>query len=224
MGLKSVLLLSGGLDSTVNLFEAVAAGPVALALTFDYGQRAAPSEIRSAKKLTDRLSVPHQVLQIPFLKSWGSSSLTSESAAVPQGSEVQIDDLKTSQKTAKAVWVPNRNGMFLNIAAGFAESLGADVIVPGFNKEEASTFPDNSKSFMNAVDESLKFSTANQVKVKCWTVDLDKTQIVRRARELKVPFELMWPCYFNGDTWCGSCESCLRSRRAFDANGLQGFF
>lgn len=224
MSLKSIVLLSSGLDSTVNLFEAHRAGEVLLALTFNYGQRAAQKEIESSKKMAQSLSVPHQVLDLPFVGLWGASSLTHKDQHLPKALDVKIDDRSTSQKTAKSVWVPNRNGVFLNIAAGFAESLGADVVVPGFNLEEAQTFPDNSKAYMQALDGTFAFSTANQVKVQCWTVDLDKTQIAERAKALEVPFEWMWPCYESFEKWCGECESCQRSKRALDSVGVRGLF
>lgn len=224
MSLKSIVLLSSGLDSTVNLFEAHREGSVLLALTFNYGQRAASKEILSSRRLAERLSIPHQVVDLPYVGLWGQSSLTHKDQKLPVSEQVQIDDLKVSQSTAKAVWVPNRNGVFLNIAAGFAESLGADTVVPGFNLEEAQTFPDNSKAYMQALDHSFSYSTGNKVKVKCWTVDLDKTAIAKRALELQVPLEMMWPCYESLDRWCGQCESCQRAKRALFATGERGFF
>lgn len=216
---KAVVLLSGGLDSSTNLFEASEEYKVELALTFDYGQKAAAKEIQSARALCEVLDIPHRVLSLPWIKDFGSSSLITDKP-IPVGSEVQIDSLSQSQKTARSVWVPNRNGIFLNIAAGFAESLGAQVVVPGFNKEEATTFPDNSKDFMSALDGSFAFSTANAVTVKCFTVHLDKTEIVARALKIKLPLNLLWPCYFDGPTLCGKCESCLRFNRALEQNGI----
>lgn len=224
MSHRSVVLLSGGLDSTVNLYQAHQEGQVSLALTFDYGQKAARKEIQSAKSLCSRLHINHEVVSISFLKGWGASSLTSDKTKVPQGEEVSIDDLKISRTSAKAVWVPNRNGVFLNIAAGYAESLGAEWVVPGFNLEEAQTFPDNSKAYMQALDHSFSFSTSNKVKVKCWTVDLNKTDIVQKGIELGVPFQELWPCYLEGEKWCGSCESCQRSLRALSAHNVKGLF
>lgn len=214
---KYVVLLSSGLDSTVNLYAAKTQGQVALTLTFDYGQRAAPKEIESAKKLSQALNVPHKVLELPFFKDFGQSSLVDTSKALPTGDAVSIDDKKTSEKTAKSVWVPNRNGIFLNIAAGFAESLGADAVIPGFNQEEAATFPDNSKSFLNALTGSLDYSTANHVKVECFTTDMVKTQIAEWGKKLGVDWSLMWPCYQSLNKWCGECESCQRSKRALKA-------
>jgi 7-cyano-7-deazaguanine synthase len=221
--MKSVILLSGGMDSAVNLYEAHSKGSILLALTFNYGQRAASREMQSSRALAKNLQVPHEVVELPFFKNWGHSSLTNPRQKLPLQGEVAIDDLEISRQTAKSVWVPNRNGIFLNIAAGFAEALGAQAIVPGFNLEEASTFPDNSFEFMGAMTRSLSFSTANQVEVQCFTVNMNKTEIVRRGEQLKVPWREIWPCYQAGERWCGQCESCQRARRAFEANGLKIF-
>lgn len=217
---RSVVLLSGGMDSTVNLFEARQHSEVVLALTFDYGQRAAIREIAATKKLTAELKIKHQVLPLAFIKDFGGSSLTDNSMEIPTGRNVSIDDLSISQKSAKSVWVPNRNGIFLNVAAGFAESLKADWIIPGFNKEEATTFPDNSQGYLEAATESLAYSTQNKVQVKCFTTHLDKTEIVKLGEKLNVNWKNIWPCYYNHETWCGQCESCQRSLRAFKEAGV----
>lgn len=211
---RAVVLLSGGLDSTVNLYQAVRHYDVVCALTFDYGQRAAQREKQAAEKFCQKLNVPHRSISLEWMKELGKSSLTNHKENVPMGEEVSIDDLSISQKTAKSVWVPNRNGVLLNIAAAVAESLNASVVVPGFNREEATTFPDNSTDFMNALDHCFSFSTANHVEVKCFTAELNKTEIVRLGRELEVEFSWLWPCYFDGAELCGRCESCQRYYRA----------
>ena len=214
MSEKSVVLLSSGLDSTVNFWLEVQKGRAALALTFDYGQRAAPREIERARALADLAGVRHQSLDLKWFREFTRTSLVSSGMQVPTGPQVQIDDLAQSERTAKSVWVPNRNGIFLSIAAAFAEGLGAEVIVPGFNLEEAATFPDNTQAYMESMTAALRFSTANQVRVECSTVGMQKTEIVELGRKLKAPFELMWPCYLGGETPCGECESCQRFRRA----------
>ena len=211
---KSVVLLSSGLDSTINLFEALERSEVVLALTFDYGQRAAPKEIERSAALAAHVDVPHAVIPLPWFSSFTRSSLVNRDAEVPVGRSVSIDDFSTSTETAKAVWVPNRNGIFLNIAAAFAEGLGAQWIIPGFNAEEAVTFPDNSGEFLDASTAAFHFSTSNHVQAVCFTTKLNKPQIAARGRELNVPFDLVWPCYFAGDTPCGECESCQRFARA----------
>jgi queuosine biosynthesis protein QueC len=217
---KAVVLLSGGLDSSVNAFITAGTHELVLALTFNYGQRAAVSEIRSAAALAKHLGVRHQVVELPWFKDFNRSSLLVDSMSVPTGAAVSIDDQKQSEQTAKSVWVPNRNGIFLNIAAAYAEALDAEVIVPGFNKEEAATFPDNSQAFLDKITDSLYYSTANHVKAECFTTDLVKTEIVKKGEALKLPWKLIWPCYFTGDQWCGQCESCQRGKRAFAAAGV----
>lgn len=216
--LKSVVCLSAGLDSTVNLYAANAKTEVVQTVTFNYGQKAAEKEIACSKALSAKLKIPHKVIDLPWFKDLGESSLTSNKQPIPIGDDVAIDNHKKSLASAKAVWVPNRNGIFLNIAAGVAESLKADFVVPGFNLEEALTFPDNSEGFMKSLDLSLAFSTANKVKVHCYTVALSKSEIVNVGRSLDVPFEMIWPCYFAKNKWCGECESCQRAKRALNIN------
>lgn len=211
---KSVVLLSGGLDSSVNLAAALRDSEVDLVLTFDYGQKAAKKEIESSQKLTQFYKLKHKILELPWFKEF-HSGLIDANAAIPTGNQVAVDDIVVSQKTAKAVWVPNRNGIFLNIAAGFAESIGAHFVVPGFNKEEAATFPDNSFDFIRALRKSFAYSTGNHVDVHSYTIQMDKSEIVRLGRDMKLPFEMIWPCYLSKNLWCGQCESCQRAKRAF---------
>ncbi|HEY1078521.1 MAG TPA: 7-cyano-7-deazaguanine synthase, partial [Bdellovibrio sp.] len=159
---KVVVLLSAGLDSTVNAYEAIKHHhEVVLALTFNYGQRAAKKEIEAAAKIAAHLKIPHKVVDLPWFKDFNKSSLLVEDQEVPTGAQVSIDNLERSEETAKSVWVPNRNGIFLNIAAAYAEALGAHAVIPGFNAEEAVTFPDNSKEFMEQATRSMKYSTSN---------------------------------------------------------------
>ncbi len=212
--MKTLVLLSGGLDSAVNLYKAAQESQLTLALTFDYGQRAASKEVAAAQFLTQELQIPHKIISLPWFKEFGKSGLLDSSCEVPQGGAVLIDDHERSLKTASAVWVPNRNGIFLNIAAGFAEALGIEGVVPGFNLEEASTFPDNSEDYLKSLTHSFSFSTSNKVQVVCYTTHLNKIEIMKMGRTLGVPFERLWPCYLAGDHWCGHCESCLRFQRA----------
>lgn len=215
--MKSVVLLSSGLDSTVNLYEALQKTEVVLALTFNYGQRAAARELERAGEIARLAGVPWKSLDLTWFSEFTKTALVNLTSHVPTGGAVSIDDLKVSNETAKAVWVPNRNGIFLNIGAAFAEGLGADIVVPGFNIEEGATFPDNTQGFLDALSDAFQFSTSNGVRAECYTTGLNKTQIVERGRALGAPFDLMWPCYFAGATPCGECESCKRFTRAVTA-------
>jgi 7-cyano-7-deazaguanine synthase len=218
---SALVLLSSGLDSTYNLYKARQRFHVKLALTFDYGQRASAREILAANKIAKRVGVPHKVVHLPWFKDFTTTTLLAGPGDnVPLGSEVKIDSLERSMETARRVWVPNRNGIFLNIAAGYAEGLGCQYVVPGFNYEEAQTFPDNSHGFLKALDESFAYSTDGRVRPICFSIDMHKEDIVRGAVELGVPLNEIWPCYQGGAKWCGECESCLRFKRALGAMGL----
>jgi 7-cyano-7-deazaguanine synthase len=214
---SAVVLLSSGLDSTVNLYAANQELKVSLALTLNYGQKSAEKEIDRSKLICEKLNVSHRVLALPWFKEFTPTSLVQENLSVPSGSDIAIDDFEKSKQTAEQVWVPNRNGIFLNIAAAYAESLSADFVIPGFNLEEASTFPDNSSDFLNAVTRSLSFSTATSVRTKCYTTDMTKKEIVELGKDLNVPFDLMWSCYLSGENMCGQCESCQRFFRAVES-------
>lgn len=218
---SAIILLSAGLDSTVNLFRARRDHNINLALSFNYGQKAAAREMAHSKKIADEAGVAHQIIELPWLKAITATSLVNSDSEIPTGSEVSIDDLETSENTAAKVWVPNRNGVFLNIAASFAESFGAEYVITGFNKEEAATFPDNTKEFLEKLDESFSYSTATQVKTLCYTTDMDKTEIVKLGMEVNAPFDLMWSCYFTKAKPCGECESCQRFERAKKEAGIE---
>lgn len=209
---RSVVLLSSGLDSSVNFLMALRKTEVVLALTFDYGQRAAPQEISYSRELCRSHEIRHEVVELPWLKALTKTSLVNRSQSVP--THVPLGDLEKTHQSAQAVWVPNRNGVFLNIAASFAESLGANLVIPGFNKEEATTFPDNSDDFMDAASAAFFYSTANHVEVMGFTSHMDKSEIVHLGQELGLNFNRVWSCYFGDQQPCGVCESCLRFQKA----------
>jgi 7-cyano-7-deazaguanine synthase len=217
---KCVVLLSGGLDSTVNFLVARQQREVVAAVTYDYGQKAALQEIRSARRLCDKYSVRHIVVTLPFFKEFTSTSLVSTNMNVPEKSDINLSSMDQSSETAAKVWVPNRNGIFLNIAAGYAEGLGADYVVPGFNLEEASTFPDNSQAFQDALNMSFTFSTRNKVSVWCFTQNMMKSEILRLGLQNGLEIGDLWPCYHGQEKLCMNCESCLRFARALEENGL----
>jgi 7-cyano-7-deazaguanine synthase len=216
MGLKSVILLSGGLDSAANLALCSESDEPVLALTIRYGQRAADREVAAARALCEYYGVRHEILGLEWLGALGGSSLTESSKALPSIDPGLLDDLATIRTTAKSVWVPNRNGVLINVAAAYAERLGASQVVVGFNSEEAVTFPDNSVQFLEAATDALSYSTANQLKVGCYTAQWDKRRIVAELRRLAkpFPFDRLWSCYTGNERPCGECESCRRLARA----------
>lgn len=220
--MNSIALLSGGLDSTVSLAQALREGEVKLCLTMDYGQRAAKREIAAAAALAEYYHLAHRVIKLPFLTEITRTSLVNIFENIPEPAEKSLDDPREAAATAASVWVPNRNGLFINIAACFAESLDCEQVVTGFNREEAATFPDNSIDFTLSINQSLAYSTANGVRVVSYTQRLNKEEIVRLGQRLGVPWHLIWSCYYGGETMCGRCESCRRLVRAMAAAGQEG--
>jgi 7-cyano-7-deazaguanine synthase len=206
---KAIALLSGGLDSTVALAVILNRMPVACALTFNYGQRAAQQEIAATQKITQHYGLPHRIIELPWL-----------SELLPQGLTPGLENEQPATMDTETlfdihrVWVPNRNGLFLNIGACYAEALGCSHVVFGANAEEGQEFPDNTPEFRNALNQVLQYSTLNGVQVETPVGALNKTEIIQRGIALGVPFELIWSCYENRDVQCGECPSCLRVKAA----------
>ncbi len=219
--MSSIVLLSSGLDSAVAFKMALDAFGVDLALTFDYGQRAADMEIESARMICERFGVRHEVIEAPWLEDVTLTSLVNRGESVPTPSEADLDEARgRAKETAHAVWVPNRNGAFINIAACFADAQKVDKIVCGFNAEEGATFPDNTPEFVEAINRSLYYSTENHAKVVAPVINMDKVEIIKKGVSIGAPLDLSWSCYFSGEKPCGKCESCMRRARAFKRAGV----
>ena len=209
---KSIVLLSGGLDSLVSLGLKKEELNVNLALTFDYGQKSAQQEIEASKKICDYYGIRHEVIKLDWLKNITQTSLVSDDV-VPTGSA--LDD---EVQSMKSVWVPNRNGLFLNIAGCYADSFGFNNILIGANREEAQTFPDNTLEFIDAVNNEFKYSTQISPRVVAPLIYSDKNDIVMLALNNGIPLELTRSCYNKGEKHCGECESCVRLKKALNAN------
>ena len=139
------------------------------------------------------------------------SALLDDDAALPS------PDLTTDAETrasAQAVWVPNRNGLLVNLAAALAEADGHAAVVVGFNAEEAATFPDNGAPFFEALNACLAFSTQTSVRVVAPCLALTKSELMAAGKAVGAPIEASWSCYGPGPEPCQRCESCLRRARA----------
>jgi len=213
---KSVILLSGGLDSLVSLGIAKDELNITLALTFDYGQRTAEKEIYASKAIAEYYSIEHKVIELQWLREITKTSLVNQLEDLPALESSQLDDPELTNDSAKRVWVPNRNGVFLNIAAGFADSMGFTHIVFGANREEAVTFPDNSNTFIEKINASFEYSTLVKPKVIAPLINFTKANTVKVALEKRIPLKLLRSCYTDEEIHCGKCESCLRLKRAFE--------
>lgn len=213
--MRGVVLLSGGLDSGVAaaLFAQQPGHALVAAVFCEYGQRAERRERHAAVAFAARLEVPLTVLAMPWLGALAraaGSALMPDAGPLPRGSAAHPGDARSAQR----VWVPARNAVFVAAAAAVAESCGAEAVVAGFNREEATTFPDNSPAFVAAAEALLRLGTRSGVRVVSPTLALDKAAIVAAALRLGFSAEDFWSCYEGGERPCGTCESCLRSRFA----------
>jgi len=199
---RSIALVSGGLDSIVSLACALKERRVESVMFFDYGQRARESERVSAMNAANFYGLPFQDVDVRWLESLAPAAMQASGSG--EGPLQSVDD----------VWIPNRNGLFINIAAAYAERYRCDTIVTGFNREEAEEFPDNSAEYVERVNRALAMSTRNGVRVESFTIDLDKSAIIRLGLELKAPLSIIWSCYRPGEIMCGRCASCVRLRAA----------
>lgn len=210
---KSVLLLSGGLDSLVILGCYKDKYCIDLALTFDYGQKSAEQELAAAKKICEYYSINQKIIKLDWLKEITHTSLVS-------ANDIPTENLGT-EESAKNVWVPNRNALFLNIAGCFADSFGYNFILFGANKDEGKTFPDNTEKFRKEISGLFESSTLQKPQVIAPLINYSKDDIVRIAIESRVPLELVRSCYNSGDKHCGMCESCKHLKNALLKNNKQ---
>jgi len=200
---RSVILLSSGLDSAVAFKHAYDRCSEILALTFDYGQRAAAKEIGHAIQICRKFDVPHEAIKLPWISRFGGA-LTNKTA-LPELAEHELDS-RAAEKSARQVWVPARNLVFLSIAAGYAEDRNYDSITVGFDLEEAATFPDNTYEFVERFNRVLEYGTLSHPKIDAPLIHLNKTEIVRLGIAIDAPLGLSWSCYESGDLPCGVCE------------------
>lgn len=206
MSHKSVIvLLSGGLDSLVSLASVLddPTKTVERCVSFNYGQRSWAKELEAVKRITQHYRLPLQVIELDWCKHLVPKEYTEEF----RGVATHLSD----------VWVPNRNGVMLNIAASIAEGIGAEAIAFGANLDEAEAgFPDNGEEYWHLLNRCLRRSTLHQVQVWAPVGNLRKVDIVRRAVRLEAPLEFVWSCYGNGALHCGECASCKHLKRGLE--------
>ena len=214
---KAVVLLSGGLDSTTTLAQAIADGCEPTAISFRYGQKHT-KELVSAENVCKHYGVAHVIIDLNL--SSFRSALTRKDIDVPMDREGKLDE------DIPITYVPARNIVFLSIAAGLAESIDADRVYIGANAVDYSGYPDDRPDFFKAYEEMLAKGTkagveGHPVKIMTPLLHLSKADIVRLGKELKAPLELTWSCYNGGEKACGHCDSCRLRLEGFRQAGYK---
>lgn len=225
MSRAAVVLLSGGMDSAVSLAEARAMGFDAHAISFDYGQRHR-AELLAAARVAAALGAARHVVVNLDLRAFGGSALTAD-IDVPKdriGHERSADEIPVT-------YVPARNTIFLSVALGYAETVGASDIFIGVNAIDYSGYPDCRPEFIAAFERMANLGTkmgaeGAGVRIHTPLVRMSKREIVERGVALGVDFGLTLTCYdpiMRGGraTACGHCDACLLRAQGFAAAGVR---
>ncbi len=217
--MKAIALLSGGLDCTVA--SSVYSKDYEIhAITFNYGQKSFKQELTASKQICEKMGFIHKIIDLNWLSEISNSSLNTDEN-IPEPEYDDLDNIEKSIKTAASVWVPGRNTVFTSIALSYAESIGASIIIVGWDKEEAHTFPDNSKEYLEKFNELFEVGSPINIKVEAPLINMDKNEIVQLGAEFNAPMELSYSCYKGEDKHCGVCESCMRRKRGFQKANIK---
>lgn len=215
---KAIVLLSGGLDSSVALHLAIDEGYSPIALSFDYGQRH-KRELQSARKIVEQAGVKQHVVVPLNFSSWGGSSLTDMSRTIERG-DVDRNDIPDT-------YVPARNMVFLSVAASLAEALGAYDIFIGVSQVDYSGYVDCRKEFIDAMENAINLGTVcsvergKRIKIHTPFISMTKAEEILLGQKLGVDFSISWSCYEGGEKPCGICDSCLLRAKAFKEAGVK---
>ena len=228
----AVCLLSGGMDSAVTAAEALRQGFDVRALSFRYGQRHAV-ELAAASRVARALRIAPPVVVGLDLSAIGGSALTAD-LPVPKDRELAAAGAPSAhgEPRVPSTYVPARNALFLSVALGFAEVLGAEDLFLGVNRVDYSGYPDCRPAFLRAFEELAAVATAAgaergvRFRVHAPLVELSKKEIVLRARELGVDLGATHSCYdplTAGERVlaCGRCDACALRRKGFAEAGLE---
>lgn len=206
----SIIILSGGLDSTTMLYDY--ADSIALALSFDYGSNHNKKELAFAVYHCNQLGIEHIIIPLEFIHQYFHSSLLSGAEAIPEG---QYDD-----ESMRSTVVPFRNGIMLAIAAGMAEDRRLARILMANHSGDHAIYPDCRPEFVQALAAAVQAGTYNGVELFTPYTHWTKTDIARRGKELGIDYSKTWSCYKGGEKHCGKCGTCTERRQALQEAGI----
>jgi 7-cyano-7-deazaguanine synthase len=212
----NIVVLSGGLDSTVCMSLAVEEGAL-LALTFDYGQRHR-IEVQRADAVARHYQAEHLVVRLDASR-WGGSALTDAGIDVPDHDGRPADD------AIPVTYVPGRNLIFLAVAMGVAEARDADAVYLGVNALDYSGYPDCRPEFVASFQRTAALALkrgieGRPVEVRTPLIDLTKAEIVKLGLARRAPLGLSWSCYRPGPVPCGRCDACALRAKGFAEAGV----
>ncbi len=210
--MKVVVLCSGGMDSVTALYWARQEHDVAASMSFDYGSKHNPRELPFAAEHAASFGLRHEVVPLRFMDRLFASDLLASGGDIPDGHY----EAENMQQTV----VPFRNAIMLSIAAGFAESIGAQGLVIAAHGGDHAIYPDCREDFMRAMGDAMRLGTYANVQLLRPFIAMDKGEIAALGGKLGVDFARTWSCYKGGAIHCGKCGTCVERREAFAEAGL----
>lgn len=207
--MSTLVVLSGGMDSTAALALAASEDTVVEAITFDYRQRHR-REIEAAEEVAAEFDVRWNLVKVPLDTLSPDSALTG-GQEVPHG-HYAADNMAITV-------VPNRNMVFTALAVSRAMTLGADTVMLGVHAGDHAVYADCRSEFIAAMKYATILASDETVQIAAPFVDISKADIARRGWELGAPFHLTWSCYEGGDMHCGRCGTCVERAEAFAEAG-----
>ncbi len=210
--MKVVVLCSGGMDSVTALHWARWRHDVRSVLSFDYGSKHNHREIPFAAEHAAKLGLPHRTIELGFIGRLFASDLLKSGGDIPEGHYADANMRRTV--------VPFRNGVMLSVAAGFAESGGAEGLVIAAHTGDRTIYPDCREDFMKAMGDAIRLGTYAGLRLLRPFIASDKAAIAAEGARLGVDFARTWSCYQGGEIHCGRCGTCVERREAFQRAGL----
>ena len=207
----SILILSGGMDSTTLLYDYQER--IALALSFDYGSNHNARELPFARLHCERLGIEHITINLDFMSRHFESSLLSGASAIPEG---HYED-----ENMRSTVVPFRNGIMLSIAVGMAESRGLKHVMMANHGGDHAIYPDCRATFVEAFSQAAQTGTYDGIDLVSPYTGLTKGDIARRGKALGIDYAETWSCYKGGDVHCGRCGTCIERREALAEAGIE---
>ncbi len=207
----SIIVLSGGMDSTTLLHERK--NQIALAVTFDYGSKHNAREIECARKNCEMLGIEHLVIPLEFMGKYFKSSLLIREEEIPEG--------HYADENMKSTVVPFRNGIMLSIAAGLAESRGLTKVMLANHGGDHAIYPDCRPGFVAAMSEAIKEGTYDGIVIDAPYTNITKSDIARIGKSIGVDYNLTYSCYKGGEKHCGKCGTCVERMEALREAGIE---
>jgi 7-cyano-7-deazaguanine synthase len=210
--MKTIVLLSGGMDSVTALYHVHQCNEVIGTLSFDYGSKHNHRELPFAAWHCKKLGIPHHVIPLDFIGQSFQSDLLQSGGEIPEG--------HYEEENMKSTVVPFRNGIMLSVATGYAESREAEAVAIAAHAGDHAIYPDCRNSFMDPMAEAIRSGTYAGIQLLRPFINMRKEDIAARGVELGVDFSQTWSCYKGGELHCGKCGTCVERKEAFQRAGL----